>query len=328
MKKIFLFLTILSFMWAQDDVIIYDYVPLEDVNLSSLDPVQSLKTLPHQRNKFQKVVQGNGTGESKEEALNNALIDALSQFKGVSNVNLRQELQSIDLSFSYLGQISQKSKSVLQNVSKGYIDTYKVDKIDQNGTLWQVEISAFKSLYQNDNKPKLVILNDKNKEESYLKRALYDAFSQDENFTLLEREHDFKDENKIIKSEDGSSEESYKLGNVLGADYILEFEILDITQVKQSKISYQNNTKASINIAYKLIFYPTRELVFSKTFNTTFTLSGDSKKEQKNWENIALFMQREMEKSLFFDTLEEDNKQEGKENTYKLHENGGVNLGF
>ncbi len=39
-------------------------------------------------------------------------------------------------------------------------------------------------------------------------------------------------------------------------------------------------------------------------------------------------MQREMEKSLFFDTLEEDNKQEGKENTYKLHENGGVNLGF
>ncbi|MBC8764581.1 hypothetical protein H7975_10115, partial [Campylobacter jejuni] len=54
MKKIFLFLTILSFMWAQDDVIIYDYVPLEDVNLSSLDPVQSLKTLPHQRNKFQK----------------------------------------------------------------------------------------------------------------------------------------------------------------------------------------------------------------------------------------------------------------------------------
>ncbi len=43
MKKIFLFLTILSFMWAQDDVIIYDYVPLEDVNLSSLDPVQSLK---------------------------------------------------------------------------------------------------------------------------------------------------------------------------------------------------------------------------------------------------------------------------------------------
>lgn len=219
-------------MWAQDDVIIYDYVPLEDVNLSSLDPVQSLKTLPHQRNKFQKVVQGNGTGESKEEALNNALIDALSQFKGVSNVNLRQELQSIDLSFSHLGQISQKSKSVLQNVSKGYIDTYKVDKIDQNGTLWQVEISAFKSLYQNDNKPKLVILNDKNKEESYLKRALYDAFSQDENFTLLEREHDFKDENKIIKSEDGSREESYKLGNVLGADYILEFEILDITQAK------------------------------------------------------------------------------------------------
>ncbi|EHZ5075148.1 hypothetical protein ORR27_001169 [Campylobacter coli] len=144
----------------------------------------------------------------------------------------------------------------------------------------------------------------------------------------MEREHDFKDENKIIKSEDGSSEESYKLGNVLGADYVLEFEILDITQAKQSKISYQHNTNASINIAYKLIFYPTRELVFSKTFNTALTLSGDSKKEQKSWENIALFMQREMEKSLFFNTLEEDSKQEGKENTYKLHENGGVNLGF
>lgn len=56
------------------------------------------------------MVQGNGTGESKEEALNNALIDALSQFKGVSNVNLRQELQSIDLSFSHLGQFHKNLK--------------------------------------------------------------------------------------------------------------------------------------------------------------------------------------------------------------------------
>lgn len=329
MKKILLFLAIFTFIWAKnDDIIVYDYVS-ENANLSSLDSVKSLKTLPHQRAKFKKIIQASGTGESKEEALNNALIEALSQLKGISNLNLRQEIKSIDLNFTHLGQISQKSKSILQNVSKGYIDSYQVDKIEQNGTIWQVEISAFKELYQNDNKPKLVLFNNnKNELGEYLTQALNDVFSKSPNFTLLERNNDFEKESNIIKSEDSSSEESYKLGNVLGADYILEFKILDISKTKQSKISYQNNAKISINIAYKLIFYPTREIIFSKTFNTNFSLSNDIKKEQKTWENIALNIQSQIQNSLFSNTLEQDIKKQGKENTYKLDENGGVNLGF
>lgn len=336
MKKLLLFLSFLGLVWAEiikapneDNIIIYAYSPPEDANLSSLDPVQTLKTLPHQRAKFQKITQGVGTGQTREEALNNALIDVLSQLKGVSNINLRQEIKNADINFSSLGQISQSSKTILQNVSKGRIDSYKIDKAEQNGTTWQVELSAYKYLYQSDDKPKLVLFdNDKDDLGKNLNQALNDVFSQSQNFTLLERKNDFKNENELIQSEQSSSEEAYKLGNVLGADYILEFEILDASKATQSKISYQNNEKISLNIAYKLVFYPTREIVLSKSLNANLILSDDVKKEQKAWENIALGVKEDLENSLFSNLTQAQQDEKGKEATYKLHEKGGVDLGF
>lgn len=326
MKKILLLLAFLSLALAENEnIIIYDYSPPEDAN-SSFSSINS-KTLPHQRIRFQKVIQGVGTGETREEALNNALIDALSQLKGVSGVNLRQELKSVDLNISSLGQISQSSKTLLQNVRKGRIDSYKIDKAEQNDKGWQVELSAYKYLYKSDEKPKLVLLDSsKNKLEENLNQALNDVFSQSQNFSLLERKNDFKNESEIIKGEEGSSEESYKLGNALSADYILEFQISEFAKAKQSQISYQNTEKTSLNISYKLVFYPTREVVLSKSFNTNLALSDDIKNNQKAWENTALKIKQDLENTLFSNTNQEYTK--GKEAGYKLHEKGRVDLGF
>ncbi|TKX33006.1 CsgG/HfaB family protein [Campylobacter aviculae] len=336
MRNFFILIAFLSLLWAENqniikaqnekNVIIYDYSPPEDVNFSN---IQSLKTLPHQRSKFQKITQGVGTGQTREEAVNNALIDALSKLKGVSKINLRQETKSIDFKFSALGQIVQNSKNTLQNVSNGRIDSYEITSVENNGTNWQVGLLAYKYLYQNDQKPKLVLFDGNyGKAGENLTQALNDIFSNDTYFTLLERKNDFKSEDKLIESNQSSSDESSKLGNVLGADYILEYKILD-TSKQNSSVAYQNNNKLKINISFKLIFYPTREIVLSKTLSANFMLTHDVQKEQKYWENIALMMQKYIQNSLFNANTSEENKEEkGKNPTYKLHEGGGVDLGF
>ncbi|MBZ7939069.1 hypothetical protein H2277_04645 [Campylobacter sp. W0014] len=336
MKNFFILIAFLSLLWAENqniikaqnekNVIIYDYSPAEDVNFSN---IQSLKTLPHQRSKFQKIMQGVGTGQTREDALNNALIDALSKLKGISKFNLRQEIKSIDIKFSALGQIVQNSKDTLQNVSNGRIDSYEITSAENNGTSWEVKILAYKYLYQNDQKPKLILFDENyGKSGENLTQALNDIFSNDAYFTLLERKNDFKSEDKLIESAQGFSDESSKLGNVLGTDYILEYKILD-TSKQNSYITYQNDKKLQINISFKLIFYPTRELVLSKTLSANFMLTHDVQKEQKYWENIALMMQKYIQNSLFNANTSEENKQDkGKDSTYKLHEGGGVDLGF
>ncbi|MBZ7935607.1 hypothetical protein H2279_02975 [Campylobacter sp. B0100352/1] len=336
MKYFFILIAFLSLLWAENqniikaqnekNVIIYDYSPAEDVNFSN---IQSLKTLPHQRSKFQKIMQGVGTGQTREDALNNALIDALSKLKGISKFNLRQEIKSIDIKFSALGQIVQNSKDTLQNVSNGRIDSYEITSAENNGTNWKVKILAYKYLYQNDQKPKLILFDENyGKSGENLTQALNDIFSNDAYFTLLERKNDFKSEDKLIESAQGSSDESSKLGNVLGTDYILEYKILD-TSKQNSYITYQNDKKLKINISFKLIFYPTREIVLSKTLSTNLILTYDAQKEQKFWENTALMVQKYIQNSLFNANASEENKQDkGKDSTYKLHEGGGVDLGF
>ncbi|TKX31571.1 CsgG/HfaB family protein [Campylobacter estrildidarum] len=334
MRNFFILIAFLSLLWAENqniikapnekNVIIYDYTPIEDVNFSNQDNIQNSKTLPHQRTKFQKISQGFGTGQTREEALNNALIDALSKLKGVSKINLRQEIKSVDFKFSAQGQIVQNSKNTLQNVSNGRIDSYEITSAENNGTDWQIGLLAYKYLYQSDQKPKLILFdeNDANIGKN-LTQALNDVFSNSDYFTLLERENDFKNEDKLIESKQSSSEEISKLGNVLGADYILEYKILDASK-QDNFISYN---KLKINLSYKLIFYPTREIVLSKTLNTSLIVTRDVQKEYKAWENIALMIQKQIQNSLFnVNTL--NTQEKGKKPSYKLHKNGGVELGF
>ncbi|MBZ7948960.1 CsgG/HfaB family protein [Campylobacter molothri] len=336
MRKFFVLIAFFSLLWAENqniikaqnekNIIIYDYSPAQDVNFSN---IQSLKILPHQRSKFQKIMQGIGTGQTREDALNNALIDVLSKLKGISKFNLRQEIKNIDFKFSALGEVIQDSKNILQNIINGRIDSYEVTSAENNGTSWEVKILAYKYLYQNDQKPKLILFDENyGKLGENLTQALNNIFSNDSYFTLLERKNDFKSEDKLIESAQGSSDERSKLGNVLGTDYILEYKILDVSK-QNNYITYQDDKKLKINISFKLIFYPTREIVLSKTLSANFMLAHDIQKEQKYWENIALMMQKYIQNSLFNTNAFDENKQDkGKDSTYKLHESGGVDLGF
>ncbi len=308
---------------GQENVILYDYVPERMQDLKSTQTPARPRTLA-------KIIDSRGSGENEQEALNNALINALSQLRGVSGENLRKEVQSVKFKLSSLGQIEQSSNEFLQNVSKGRIDTYKINAINhtQNGV--ELELSAYKYIFESTQKSKLVLYDlSQTKLSEYLKQAFSDAFSQSQDFQFLQRDGDYEKEEKLFKSEDLSSDELYKLGNVLGADYILEFKILE-GQKLSSKIGY--GEKLSLNIAYKLVFFPTREVLYSRTLSSKLVLSDDIKKQQKAFEKIAFGFRKELENFLFSrgESTAESTIQNEKEKstTYKLGEKGGVDLGF
>ncbi len=328
------------------DAIIYDYVP-QELDLSDENTTQNALENSTQESEKQeealkgtknslktrittKIIDSKGSGSDAQEALNNALINALSQLRGVSGENLRKEVKSVKFALTPLGQIEQSSNEFLQNASKGRIDTYKINAINstQNGV--EVEISAYKYIFKGTQKNKLVLLDlSKTDLSEKIKQALNDSFSQSENFTILQRDENYKSENDLLKSEDISSEEVYKLGNVLGADYILEFKILN-TQKFESKLNSKD--KLSLNIAYKLVFFPTREVLYSRTLNFKLNLSDDIKKKQKDFEKIAFEFRKELEDSLFSggQNLQGEVQKTAQEKgiTYKLGGKGGVDLGF
>lgn len=310
---------------SKQDAIIYDYIP-QELNLTE-EAFKAQNTRTLNAKVMTKIIDARGSGSNEQEALNNALIVALSQLRGVSGENLRQEFKSIKFNLSSLGQIEQNSNQFLQNVSKGRIDTYKINSVKQTEQGVEVEISAYKYMFEHNQKNKLILYDLTHTALSErLKQALSDIFSQSENFQLLQRDENYENENDLLKSEDISSDEIYKLGNVLGADYILEFKILE-GQKSSSKINY--GEKLSLNIAYKLVFFPTREVIYSKTLNSKLVVSDDINKQQKALEKIALNVNKELENHLFATAKDDKTSSENsKAINYKLGEKGGVDLGF
>lgn len=85
-----------------------------------------------------------------------------------------------------------------------------------------------------------------------------------------------------------------------------------------------------MDISYKLIFYPTREIVLFKTINTNLTFN-DNKKEQKAWKKIADKINEDLN-NLFSKNvilnLQNENNSSGKDVNYQIDKDGGLNLGF
>lgn len=287
-------------------------------------------TLPHERSIIQKVAIGIGNGKNENEALNNALIDAISKLRGITTASLKQEFKNIDINISSLVQISQSSNTTLQNISNGYINDYKINKIEKTKNGWSIEILAYKYTFEKNKKAKIIVLNPNKELGENLERALNEILSKNKNFQVLERKMDFKDEDKLLKNEQTLDEEKYKFGNVLITDYVLEFKFTNASKISQNKISYYKNEKKSLDISYKLIFYPTREIILFKTINANLTFN-DNKKEQKAWKKIANEINEDLN-NLFSKNvilnLQKENNSSGKDANYQIDKDGELNLGF
>lgn len=233
---------------------------------------------------FIKVATAEGSGASKEEATKNALIEAVSKLKGLSTANLSTK------QFNNQMGVVQKFEPSINKASQGRIDSYEITSIElePNGA-YAVRVNVYKTLFERNEKPNLVIFNASKYKllGDSLRKYLTNELVQSKKFNVLDRKNGayYKAEKQLIESEDATSEDIYKLGNVLGTDYMLVFNLRAVGASASNSVNITANssnvTKGDVVVDYRLILFATKEIKLANTLNLSITLKDDSVKSNE-----------------------------------------------
>lgn len=237
---------------------------------------------------FIKTSAGEGSGQTKEIATRNAVLEAISKMKGLSaEKNLNLQSLEVPTLFGTVLTNPQMSKA-----TKGRIDSYDVVSVNIEPNGWYaVRVNVYKTLFERSKKPSVTIINAsryKNLGET-LRQRISNDLVQSKKFSVLDRKNDayYQAEKALIESEDASSEDVYKLGNVLGTDYMLIVNLRDLGKsggsnsgvaatAASSKVS-----KADVVVDYQMILFATKEVKLSNTITLTLSLKDESVKSNE-----------------------------------------------
>ncbi len=236
------------------------------------------------------------SGNTEEIAINNALIESLSQVNGskIEGSVTIKEFESVKQSNSSQDYFySENYSKDISKFTKGIIENYQIiDSDNGNFGEWNVEVSVTIAKYALSNQTKrkriavlpfritdtrsLEVQNkkiDKRRVLGLLNQSLVTYFTQTRKFFVADR--DFVDELYIerdfLKNEDVPLAEISKLGNDLGVDLILVGVIEDFN-TKSIKKKFENlnktfvSTKGIVEISYRVIDVATRQIKYANLY--------------------------------------------------------------
>lgn len=236
---------------------------------------------------------GEGTGLTREDAINNAIIEAIGKMSGVnisslkrSNTNISTDGSGSSIQDDYSEQISK--------ATKGRADTYEINSVEQdtdgryvaNVTIFKTSVSK---KYQApglsaDSRRSIVVFDStpdpaKRGIGSALQQKIISGLLQSRKFNVLDRDSDgyYEMEKAIIQSGDTASDELYRLKNVLATDYILLFSISGIDgRQKTSNLTGKTKTEIEVVVDYRVLLFATRQIKFSNTLDMKVDLKDNS----------------------------------------------------
>ena len=228
---------------------------------------------------FIKTSTGEGSGQTKEIATRNAVLEAISKLKGLSaekNLNL----QSLEVPTLFGTVLTNPQMSA---ATKGRIDSYDIISVNIEPNGWyMVRVNVYKTLFERSKKPSVTIINASRFKElgETLQRRLTNDLVQSKKFNVLDRKNDayYKAEKQLIESEDASSEYVYKLGNILGTDYMLIVNLRDLGKSSSSSSGVASTSasskasKADVVVDYQMILFATKEVKLANTLTLTLSL--------------------------------------------------------
>lgn len=228
---------------------------------------------------FIKTSTGEGSGQTKEIATRNAVLEAISKLKGLSaekNLNL----QSLEVPTLFGTVLTNPQMST---ATKGRIDSYDIISVNIEPNGWyMVRVNVYKTLFERSKKPSVTIINASRFKElgETLQRRLTNDLVQSKKFNVLDRKNDayYKAEKQLIESEDASSEDVYKLGNILGTDYMLIVNLRDLGKSSSSSSGVASTSasskasKADVVVDYQMILFATKEVKLANTLTLTLSL--------------------------------------------------------
>ena len=250
-----------------------------------------------------KIASGEGHGLTREEAINNAIIEAVGKISGV-NVSSMKRSSTQAISDNSGSNIVDTYSNDISKATKGRADTYNIISAEQDGSgrwIAVVEIKNSKTTksykapgLDNKQRRSLSVFNASYGETrglgESLKSHVITNLTQSRKFNILDRDNGgyYEMEKALISSGNAGGDEIYKLKNVLGSDYLMIFNIKGAqARTKQSNLTSKNITKAEVAVDYQVILFATREVKYSNTLTMSVSVKDDLKSNEAAFKKIA-----------------------------------------
>ncbi|EGK8062789.1 hypothetical protein [Campylobacter lari] len=262
---------------------------------------------------------GEGFGNTRNEAIKNAINDALEKTEDLKQVKLKK----FELNFN--GNFNIGYNEEIDFVSNGVFNSYDIKSLTQtNQSEFHAKVLIYKKLYGDkslENKNSLIIVNKiKTGLSAKFEQEFLSVLLQNKKFKILDKTNlDLYNQEKLLLSKNSSDEELIKLYKTLEADFLL------ILNPKIKQIQNENNTQSyDIIIDYRLIEFATSE---SKSSNTLeFKMSStSSSSRQKALRGIATKIAEDIFKH------SKDDQKEVKQDldvNYQINDEDEISLGF
>lgn len=244
-----------------------------------------------------------GMAATREGAIENGLIQAVRQVKGLSLKAAAQAVRSgvtISKNGKRLTEYSTLQQSTYQSRSNGIISGYEIVEEEEIDGLWNTTLTVHIGTYKTpgfspDSRRKLAIVDFKANRllrgkgvPTVLLQKLTDRLVQSRRFAIIDREEDalYQQEKSRWISCDTTLEEKAKLGMRLGVDYIVTGKILSFTTssvTKEIEMTGENYVveRLAAEVAYKVIVPATMQVKWSSTVTYGVTTEPDNNSSQR-----------------------------------------------
>lgn len=256
-------------------------------------------------NKTSRTVEGVGIGQSRTEAVNNAIVEALGQLNG-TYISKRTFISDTSVETSKGDSSVYIYNNNINRVTKGRVDSYSILEVDELDGEYEARVSITKTKvtkkykvpgYKKNRRTVAVIpsytsqggysilrsVKSSRNVSQRLTQELVSSITQTRKFTVLDREANeaYRSEKAVILSRDAGKDELLKLGQVLGADYLL---VTNLTELNISEdnggnaiaANMSSSYKAFATVQYRIIAMASRQIKWSNTTTYEFEPAGAS----------------------------------------------------
>jgi hypothetical protein len=251
-----------------------------------------------------------GEGRSYQQALNDALLEAIAQINGKvidsTKITLRADISTTSNEDSEYYS-TDAYQSLIKERTNGAVSSYQItDSFEEDG-VWQVEVVAqvakFK-MSKSAQRKRVVVVPAKVQEGSFsvlskgvpgrqasmkIDQAISDILTGTRKFAVLDRQSDEVVQKELALAASGKSPttEAARLGKKLVTDFVLVGQLEDLhysTQTKKMRSSDRTYTigAGSIVYSYNLIEVATSQVFFSDTINIKVDHNDVAKSDRSN----------------------------------------------
>lgn len=241
---------------------------------------------------------GVGRGASENAAVESAIIECVSQVNGLA-ISTKSQLDAVESISDNESFSSQKLQKRVASATKGVVASYEIVSVTDVGDgLKEAVVNAKIARYKQGsgaNRLRIAVFPFKAAKDKYGvdsvnvsgddvsrigTQAFVDKMVAARKFTVLDREYadEILDEKSTIANADTPVEEMCKLGQVLGADYIVVGVVESLTYSKREVKMELSGLKVPVNdagcsVSIRFIDVATSQIKFSNIINTKVKLS-------------------------------------------------------